>query len=426
MDLQDSTPGAQARPHLGDSINVATRALHTKLNKAILQHFPLALPPHARNPSVYVSGLLHIAPIYLTFESLWHDILNAHHNHDTTNLVSEHHHPFSTVSSSSEGAHPTPPSSPFSDNSKTTPTSSLPPNPAKQPSRIHALLHNLYSPLLTRSPALLADIRAITNWSDATLRSKLAALTTQREGGGNDEGKGTGGRQKQQHLTTFLAHLRHAVAARPHLLLAYAWVLYMALFSGGRVLRGVLEGVGEGFWRAAVCDSVLDDVPPRGGQPDSGRGTEGMPLGFFRFDTAQDGEDLKEEFKKKFEEAGRALTVDEWAEVVSEAGRIFEHMILLVGELHDMLGQIRSLSGASPGSSVSSWAGRFAGLALGNWIRGGRAVKQRGEEAVGGGEPARNTGKEDGNEPADGFGAMSLVVALLMAGVGLGVRYAWK
>jgi hypothetical protein len=150
------------------------------------------------------------------------------------------------------------------------------------------------------------------------------------------------------------------------------------------------------------------------------------PLGFFRFDTAQDGEDLKEEFKKKFEEAGRALTGDEWAEVVREAGQIFEHMILLVGELHDILGQVRSLGGVSSGAGIGSQAGRFAGLALGNWIRGGRTVKRRGEEAIGDGGLAGKTRKEDGNEPADGVGTLSLVVALLMAGVGLGVRYAWK
>ena len=40
------------------------------------------------------------------------------------------------------------------------------------------------------------------------------------------------------------------------MLLAYAWVLYMALFSGGRFIRATLESAGtDGFWHRKASHS---------------------------------------------------------------------------------------------------------------------------------------------------------------------------
>ena len=57
------------------TVNTATRPIHSQLNRLILLRLPLALPPQTSNPSTYVSGLLHIAPIYANFESLWESLL---------------------------------------------------------------------------------------------------------------------------------------------------------------------------------------------------------------------------------------------------------------------------------------------------------------------------------------------------------------
>ncbi len=69
-------------------------------------------------------------------------------------------------------------------------------------------------------------------------------------------------RQLRQ-LQAFLAHIRYSVARRPHVLIAYAWVFYMALFSGGRWIRAQLHGAGERFWTepAATATAAKEDAP---------------------------------------------------------------------------------------------------------------------------------------------------------------------
>ncbi|KAK4153125.1 hypothetical protein C8A00DRAFT_34132 [Chaetomidium leptoderma] len=367
MGSQDDTPSSQAQPHLGDSINIATRALHAKLNKTILQHFPLALPPHTTNPSAYLTGLLHIAPIYLAFESIWQSILDAAES---------------------------PPLDP-----------SQSPSPSTSSNRTHTLLlllQTLHHPRLTRTSHLLADIHALTNWPKPTIPAKLRQLLHTTTAAGDED--------EDNNLNTFLTHITQSTTARPHVLLAYAWVLYMALFAGGTVLRAALEGAGVGFWGGGAaapegCDSVFFEE----GEEKEKRGrTEPVlqecllpPLGFFRFEEGEGegGEDLKGEFKRRFGEAGRELTVEEREEVVREAGRVFEGVAGVVAQLD--LG--------------AGWFG------VGEWVLGRLGVgKQKGGTLFAG------VGKgKGGQRSVYEVGAWS-VVALLMVGVGLGLRYAWK
>ena len=496
MDSKDNAHGFQGRPHLGDSINAATRTLHAKLNRAILQHFPLALPPHATTPFTYAMGLLHIAPIYLTFESLWQDII------DTRGDVSPNSEtkpsPFDTSSSQPEG--------------RANPRSPTTHNPPPCEPRILALLQALHHPLLSRTTPLLSDIRTITIQHNPTptaipitLLTEAAAFSSQqqpsRQPNGNSQRRSTqqnphpNPQQAQApphtnttqqlntqqpntqpnpqpntqqtthnktaqhpnpnpnthqvnpppnlHQPAFLSRIKQSVRARPHVLLAYAWVFYMALFSGGRVLRGLLEGAGEEFWDGfgdgfeggGFEDGGFEDVGRGGGGvwgraggrtggggvegdveggaeggAESGRAIEagfgsgskkgGLPLRFFRFDTPRDGEDLKVEFKERFGEAGRALTDQERDEVVGEAGEIFEDMILLVAELDRMLGKDKSSDRLGVG-------------------------KRRGKMVIADGELASGTGRK-GAEPAPGFGAWYTVAGALLIVVGLWARYAWK
>jgi heme oxygenase len=446
MDSQYNTHGFQVCPHLGDSINAATRTLHAKLNKAILQHFPLALPPHTTNPFIYATGLLHIAPIYLTFESLWQDLIDTHSD-VSPNPVTE---PSPLVTSS-----------PQPEDNANPPSSTTPNRPPCEP-RVLALLQALHHPLLDRTTPLLNDLRTIANQQNPTtsttanLLTELAALSSQRQqsrqlNGNSQQTTHQSSQQTSerpnthhqntphpntkpnthQHQTAFLSRIRQSVHARPHVLLAYAWVFYMALFSGGRVLRGLLEGVAEdGFWdgfdvngdgEGGGCGYGVEggsgdgvggsgEGSAEGGSAEAGRVSEagsgsetkkrGLPLGFFRFETARDGEDLKVEFKERFGEAGRVLTDEERDEVVREAGAIFEDMILLVEELDCMLGKEKSSNRP-------------------------RVGKRSGKTVVVDGEVERRTGWKDA-EPAPGFGAWYLVAGALLAGVGLWARYAWR
>lgn len=333
MASHDTTTTAPAsRPRLGDLINAATRTTHTRLNKTILSRLPLALPPSTTTPALYTTGLLHIAPIYLVFESLW------------LNLTS-----------------PIPPPPPY-----LTPTSlslfphdlaTTPPPPAPSPPQcpphILHILKSLLPPSLPRTPSLHADLsRLLASPPDQPLR--LPPTTSPR-------------------LSAFLAHTRRSVAKNPHVLLAYAWVLYMALFSGGRFILATLESAGPEFWGG-------HDTPP--------------PLSFFRFPGADNGEEeVKGQFKARLAELEAGLSERETEQVVQEARCVFEGLVLVVGEVDVLLG---GDAGQGDGEEEGWVAGLMPRILTGRRVRDSvvlarerRDVKARGrgrlEEGGGGG-----------------------------------------
>ncbi|KAG5971700.1 hypothetical protein E4U56_006680 [Claviceps arundinis] len=249
---------------LAESITLATRPIHAKLNKLVIARLPLALPPLATSSLVYASGLMHIAPIYSTFETAWSDILHE------------------------------------SDPSKVSP-------------EVLKALDSLHLPGLMRADRLEADIRSMMGWTQAATREQLDRVSE------------TG------HLEEFVSHIRRAINSKPHVLLAYSYILFMALFAGGRYMRATLESAGEDFWQRL----------PSG--PDSQRENEassteqcGMPLRFFHFDTPLDGEDLRRDFKQRLADAEMSLTYQEKHDIVQEAICIFENLILLVAQLDDV------------------------------------------------------------------------------------------
>ncbi|KAG7132317.1 Heme-binding protein HMX1 like [Verticillium longisporum] len=227
-----ASSGSPQRP-LSDSINAATRTIHAKLNKLIIARLPLSLPPHAQDPSTYASGLLHIAPIYITFESWWHGLVSAR---------------------------PAPGADAAAD-------------------RIHDILSSIYFPDLMRADRLCADIAQLTGWSADTVNQKLD--TVARHGS----------------LADFLRHVSRALENRPHVLIAYAYILFMALFAGGRFIRATLESVGTsvpepGFWNH-----------------------------------------LKRDFKASLASIEPLLSAHDRHDVVQEAICIFDNMLRLVGQL---------------------------------------------------------------------------------------------
>ncbi|KAI2471936.1 heme oxygenase-like protein [Annulohypoxylon bovei var. microspora] len=327
--MPSKTQDAGATPEfrtLGESINIATRPVHTSLNKLIILRLRLALPPHADDASNYVQGLLHIAPIYLTFESLWQDILS------------------------------TPPGP---SDSSPVPGDSNPGLSPKISPRIHALLTNAHFAALSRSAALKADLRAMTGWRADELAARLREAPLE-----------------SPVLAGFLARIRRGTARGPHVLLAYAWVLYMALFAGGRFIRASLERVdpADRFWGPLYEDGgASPDLEDDEGEAEEERGHEKgrqrmpgafpssasvstsrelghaevggqteadyrHPLSFFRFDTPADGQDLRQAFKARVAEATEILTPSEVEDVVAEARDIFERMVGVVGELDEVCG----------------------------------------------------------------------------------------
>ncbi len=128
--------------------------------------------------------------------------------------------------------------------------------------------------------------------------------------------------KRRPRLQAFVAHVRSAAKGKPHLLMAYMWVLYMALFSGGRYIRARLRGAGGEFWS--------------GGDEE---GTADRYLTFWSFEGGEDGEDLKAEFKDRFASVEERLTEGEKDEVVGEAVFIMRAVEGVVGEVAEVIGQ---------------------------------------------------------------------------------------
>ena len=125
-------------------------------------------------------------------------------------------------------------------------------------------------------------------------------------------------------LSEFVTHISTTVVSKPHVLLAYTWIFYMALFQGGRYIRSKLLGVEEnGFW-----------VRELNAKP-AGELTEGFaPLSFWQFPAAtRDGEDLKTEFKARFQEIESSLTPAQKKDVVEEAVEIMTQLLEVVREI---------------------------------------------------------------------------------------------
>ncbi|KAI1367527.1 hypothetical protein F5Y08DRAFT_298177 [Xylaria arbuscula] len=290
---------------LSDSINAATRSVHTRLNKLVVSRLPLAQPPHADDASQYVSGLLHIAPIYMAFETQWRKILRL------PEPLEAHHPEKDSPTDSSGEPREVRPEEPSNDRSQ-----------SAVDIRIEKLLKSVYFEGLQRSRPLQQDLVFLTGWSDRTLSEQLDNAS------------------KSPVLGEFLAHIEKSVQQHPHVLLAYAWVLYMALFSGGRFIRASLENIYPAFW---VPASAHQPTPTKlASFPQEYE----LPLSFFRFKTHEDGEDLKREFKKRLLESETYLTTPERDEIVEEARRIFEFMIRIVDELDDICGTNREAAEA--------------------------------------------------------------------------------
>lgn len=123
--------------------------------------------------------------------------------------------------------------------------------------------------------------------------------------------------QPQRVLTTQLITSR--IQSRPHVLIAYTWIMYHALFNGGRWIRAqLLSASVPHFWPAA---SDRENC-----------------LTLWRFDGDRDGEDIKEAFKVRFDCVSAQLSEEEQQDVVDEAVDLFKLCADLVEHLDHAVG----------------------------------------------------------------------------------------
>jgi len=196
-----------------------------------------------------------------------------------------------------------------------------------------------------RSERLESDIKTLSGRAEEEIKEQLHNIS-------------------QSGITSkFIAHTTKAVIANPHVLLAYTWVLYMALFSGGRYLRASLQKAGPAFWSKSPSYTSLDQPRKNSFQSERPRVFEEIDpshmntswdrtkssseslapgstqgLQFFHFDGEEDGEDIKREFKTRFAEADILLSEGEKDDIIQEAQHIFIYMIEMVGELDRICG----------------------------------------------------------------------------------------
>ena len=320
LDMAATLPDLPNDRPLAETIAAATRSVHLRLNKLIIANLPGALPPRASDPTSYVSGLLHIAPIYITFEALWQNIL------DTP--------PMSVPEGSvADGCDP---DIPLLDAGSIL----TPPKHTENPrvhrplvcDRVHSMLQHLHLPGLMRSKRLRADLGELTGWPEHVVEEQLRAVS------------------QMARLRDFVNHIKRSVENKPHVLLAYSYIMFMALFSGGRFIRASLESAGSQFWEQVPSPilPVLHPCEPKDAKRRETRKPEDeeapgaerkshaahhMPLRFFHFSAPMDGEDLKREFKKRLSDSEDILTAREKHDIVQEAICIFDNMSLIVHQL---------------------------------------------------------------------------------------------
>jgi heme oxygenase len=139
----------------------------------------------------------------------------------------------------------------------------------------------------------------------------------------------------------------------PHLILAWAWTMYLAIFNGGRYIRAGLEDAGDDFW-----------------------GTKTYPLEFWNFEGKDDGEKIHNAFKENFDEAAKHLTRKQKDEVIAEAKRVFHVVEDVVHVLDQKVGQDEALG------IIADFIGAFSPLTV---VTAVMAMFSRGWRAIVGG-----------------------------------------
>lgn len=286
------------------------RTLHTSLNRLITSRLPLALPPHAPDSTLYATGLLHFAHIFLTFESLWADLLRDHASPPPpppANDLGTASPPFSPLLSYLLV-------NPYDSPSLFTSTlgAPTPPSPA-----LTSFLSTLRPRGLIRSSRLKRDLEFLLHCHPTDLEVLLAKYPGDK-------------------VAHFCTHIRKSVNEKPWTLVAYAWTFYMAIFSGGRWIRGGLLSAGEGFWPTNdPTTSSMNNMPATS---NSKNNLKERGLSFWHFPGPHDGEDIKASFKLHLSAAETLFTPSERIDIIEESKHIFRLCAELVDELDVLVG----------------------------------------------------------------------------------------
>ncbi|MCJ1281604.1 heme oxygenase [Xylographa opegraphella] len=174
--------------------------------------------------------------------------------------------------------------------------------------RVFSALKHLYMPDMLRARNLRSDLSIL-------LHKKLDEVDDVLEN------------MEELQLHRFLQHFEQTCGAKPHVLIAYAWVMYMALFNGGRWIRAQLLVAKTSYWYPLSLE----------GASESPNSNPSLGLAFWHFPGEEDGEDIKNEFKARLNDIEALLNVEQRQDIVDEASSIFRYLALLVGELDEIV-----------------------------------------------------------------------------------------
>lgn len=302
---ESSPQSPLSKPSLSEAINRATHSLHTDLNSAIVQAIPHGLPPEAETPDLYAHGLaVFVGTVYQTFEAEW-----AHLRHETIAL--------SPLDLSGEMS-----------NDDTDLDEESAHDQKNHKKKLHRYLAHLLPVGIERTSRIRQDLEYL-------------GVDPQRKPTPNSV------------EARYEAHIRTSTRAKPHLLLAYSWCMYMAIFAGGRYVRQSLSDVPESFWEAGhsaghpqhpVTNPFFEDNDDDEEQDDPQEGGPGASsdtfsqldrpgYSFLSFDGSDDGVSIAQAFRAGFAKADHILTEQERREVIAESQTVFEYCIALVKEL---------------------------------------------------------------------------------------------
>lgn len=351
-------PEPFASPSLSNRISTATHNTHKTLNTLITSFLPLALPPATKDPALYANAMKGFVLIYGAFEDSLRELgdENRENERDGRGRIKKR----------------------------------------EKDERIR----KLYTNDLERAPRLRRDIENIILSSSASSSSSCSSSTTSRAPSRNMEFPPPDFESELQfpHLHSFIQHIRPTTRQEPHLLLAYTWVLYMALFSGGRLyIRARLREAGvSGFWD--VHGNHNNNNSRRRMEEDEDDEEDGMIsvdekyLTFWTFPHSNstpnpngngddDGASLKATFVSAFTSAESILTPTEKDQVVHEAVLIMHSMIAVVQELGTVSASpCKSAAAAAALLPCSSRQGGWRSWVNGNGNGRGRGGKGREEE----------------------------------------------
>jgi hypothetical protein len=124
----------------------------------------------------------------------------------------------------------------------------------------------------------------------------------------------------------FRQYINDHISGNPHLLVVYVWIMYQALFNGGRFIRGKLLKADPTFWGwpEEEMDPTALPVP--------------LPFWCIEKNGVEKDADVEAKFRKQVIEAEKLLTEHERKDILDEAPKILLRCKGITEQLEEEVG----------------------------------------------------------------------------------------